>query len=58
MEKFDHDEIRIWIEQGTSIQIKAISPSGDPVELTEADARNLAAYLNRMVYELEKSRDE
>ncbi|QQS07106.1 MAG: hypothetical protein IPK50_09465 [Fibrobacterota bacterium] len=58
MEKFDHDEIRVWIEQGTSIHIKAISPFGDPVELTEVDARNLASYLNRMADELENSGDD
>jgi hypothetical protein len=53
MQYFAHDEIRIWIEQGTSIHIKAISPSGDPVELNEHEARNLANHLTHLVDQLE-----
>lgn len=41
-------EVVFWIEQGSSIHIKAISPYGDPVELTAAEARRLAEHLLRM----------
>ncbi len=47
----DHFEIdsdvRVWIEQETSIHIKAATSFGDPVELTADDARQLAAALQR-----------
>jgi hypothetical protein len=37
-------EVRLWIEQ-ESIHLKAVSAYGDPVELTKAEALQLAAAL-------------
>jgi hypothetical protein len=34
-----------WIEQGTSIHFKAMSPHGDPVELTADAARSIGERL-------------
>ncbi|MGC5699143.1 hypothetical protein J4P02_02950 [Pseudomonas sp. NFXW11] len=38
-------EVRLWIEQGSSIQIKALSEQGDPVELNVQQALELARVL-------------
>lgn len=37
--------IRIWIEQDSSIQIKAVAKHDDPVELTAVEAIALATVL-------------
>ncbi|MDW3683985.1 hypothetical protein RA280_19990 [Cupriavidus sp. CV2] len=37
--------IRIWIEQDSSIQIKAVAKYDDPVELSAQEAIELAAVL-------------
>ncbi|RON86847.1 hypothetical protein [Pseudomonas fluorescens] len=39
--------IRVWIEQETSIQIKAITEHDDPVELSESEALELAEVLRK-----------
>ncbi|QTD89791.1 MULTISPECIES: hypothetical protein [Burkholderia] len=39
--------VRIWIEQGTSIHIKAATVENDPVELSESEAMEIAEILNR-----------
>ena len=49
-------EVRVWIEQGESLCIKAVTEFGDPVELTEDDARKIAKALLDMVADIE-SRD-
>ena len=46
-------EVVLWIEQGTSIHIKAITREGDPVELSEEEARELAAALTEMAAALD-----
>ena len=38
-------EVRFWIEQESSIHLKAASPHGDPVELTASDARRIGLAL-------------
>jgi hypothetical protein len=38
-------EISLWIEQESSIHLKAASSHGDPVELTSEDARKIAVAL-------------
>jgi hypothetical protein len=51
-ELFDGD-VRVWIEQ-EAIHMKAVDPkSGDPVELTETMARELAAVLLEMAARLD-----
>jgi hypothetical protein len=45
------NEVRLWIEDSSSIHIKAVS-SGDPVELNEDEASELADVLNRFVKQI------
>ena len=40
--EFSEGEVVFWIEDGSSIHIKTITGSGDPVELTTNEARKLA----------------
>ncbi|RQH01654.1 hypothetical protein [Paraburkholderia dinghuensis] len=37
--------LRIWIEQESSIHIKATTKEGDPVELSESEALEIAEVL-------------
>ena len=46
------DHVEVWIDQGGSIHIKTSEPHGDPGELSEEDALELAAILTRVVEEL------
>ena len=44
-QSFADDEVRFWVEQESSIHLKAATPQGDPVELSANDARKIAAAL-------------
>lgn len=46
------DDVAVGITEGGSIHIKTSDPHGDPVELTEEDALELAAILTRRVNDL------
>lgn len=39
------DDVRVWLDAGGGIAIRAVTPSGDPVELSSAQARRLAEAL-------------
>jgi len=41
-------DIQVWVEQGHSLCIKAVTKKGDPVELSEDEARQLAKELERL----------
>jgi hypothetical protein len=43
--KFAGGELYFWNEQESAIHLKAVSPHGDPIELTAEDAREIAAAL-------------
>lgn len=43
--ELDNGDIKVWIEQGSSIHIKAITDTNDPVELSEEGALMLAEIL-------------
>jgi len=45
VQKFAGGDIYFWIEHGSFIHLKAISPHGDPAEMTAEDARALAEAL-------------
>ncbi|WP_259699778.1 DUF6360 family protein [Pseudomonas protegens] len=45
-------DVRLWIEQGSAIHLKAISPHNDPVELTAEQALELAQALQRLARRL------
>ncbi len=42
------DDVYLWLEQDSSIMIKAISKHGDPVELTAEEALKLAMVLEQL----------
>jgi hypothetical protein len=39
------DDVRLWQDAGGGITIKAVTPEGDPVELSAVQARQLAQAL-------------
>lgn len=45
-------DVRVWIEQGSAIHIKAISEYNDPVELNAEQALELAQVLQRLARRL------
>ena len=45
IQSFAGGEVQFWIEQDSSIQLRAVSSHGDPVELTADEAREVAAAL-------------
>lgn len=57
--EFSGGEVRFWIEQ-EAIHLKAVSPenhpSGDPVELTGAEAKRLAVALLEAAKKLDENR--
>jgi hypothetical protein len=42
------DGVSVWIDENGGITIKALTPAGDPVELSSTQARRLAALLNEL----------
>jgi len=52
--KFAGGEVYMWIEQGSSIHLKAASSYGDPTELTADDARKIAVALIELARQLDK----
>jgi hypothetical protein len=38
-------DIRVWLDPGGGIALKAVTAEGDPVELSPAQARKMAAVL-------------
>jgi hypothetical protein len=53
IQSFAEGDVYFWIEQGTSIQLKAVSAHKDPVELTADDAREIASALMKAANELD-----
>lgn len=47
-EVFRVDDVSVWLDAGGGITIKAVTQSRDPVELSAAQARELAAVLLRL----------
>ena len=45
IQKFAGGDVYLWLEQDSSIQLKAASANGDPVELTVDEAREIASAL-------------
>lgn len=48
------NEVYLWIEQESSIMVKAVNPYGDPVELSSQEVRNFAKLLNEAANELDR----
>ncbi len=51
--KFVNGDVRFWIEQESSIHLKAVTSHGDPVELTAVEAREIAAALLKAACKLD-----
>lgn len=49
---FGGDEVILWAEPGGPIMLKVVEPSGDPVELNEDQASELAGLLRQLVDEI------
>jgi len=45
IQRFADGEVYFWLEQQSSIHLKAASPHGDAVELTAGEARAIASAL-------------
>jgi len=52
--ELSNSEIKLWIEQGELICIKAITIHDDPVELACHEAKALAEILLKMVRDIER----
>lgn len=48
------DDVYCWLEQESSIMLKAVTKFGDPVELTAEDARAIASTLLALAKRLDK----
>jgi len=53
--RFSDGEVYFWIEAGTSIHLKSITPQGDPVELSADEAREIATQLLECAEKLERN---
>lgn len=45
------DDVILWLEQESSVHIKAVTPQNDPVELSPDEARRLGELLLRLADE-------
>ncbi len=48
------EEVYLWMEQDTSIHLKAVTKYGDPVELSAEEARELAQVLEGLAKKLDE----
>ena len=46
-------EVNLWISDGRSLHLKAITKHGDPVELSSEEAKEIAAHLLRLAKAVE-----
>jgi hypothetical protein len=44
--------VRMWLEQGSSVHLKAIEPSGDPVELAGHEIERVIVALQLLLAQL------
>ncbi len=49
------DDVYCWLEQQSSVMLKAVTKFGDPVELTADDARAIATTLQALADRLESN---
>jgi hypothetical protein len=47
-ELYEVDDVYLWLEQESSVHIKAVTSHGDPVELSPMEARRLAEILTKL----------
>jgi hypothetical protein len=51
--EFSNGEIKLWVENETSIHLKAITTFGDPVELNAEEAIEISTLLKKLSEEIE-----
>jgi hypothetical protein len=51
-QELSNGEVRLWIHEGGAIALKCVTREGDPVELSENEAEELATALMKFVAEL------
>jgi len=51
---FSNGDLYLWVEQSSSIQIKAVTKQGDPVELNAEEARDLADQLKKLADKIDE----
>ena len=51
-DEYVNDDFRAWVD-GDSIQIKAVTAHGDPVDFGTGEVREIIAALTRMVREID-----
>jgi hypothetical protein len=51
--EFSQGDIYLWVEQKSSVMLKAITKSGDPVELNSNEVKELASVLINMAAQIE-----
>ena len=56
--KLADGEVYLWVEDGGAIHLKAVSPYGDPTELTAEMARELALLLMTLAEEVDSMFDD
>lgn len=49
-----HEEISVWLDPTGGVTIKAVTPQGDPVELSSSEARRLATILTELAAQDDK----
>ena len=49
--KLSAGEVLVWLDPGGGVCIKTVEPHGDPVELSDHDALELARLLTRLAEE-------
>ncbi len=50
--QLDDGDLKVWSEQNSSVHIKAVSKTGDPVELGQSELRALIELLNKLLVEI------
>jgi len=53
LHEFAEGEVYFWIEQESSVHLKAVSADHDPVELTAAEARDIGNALLKVADKLD-----
>lgn len=45
-------DVRVWINEGGAISLKAVDSHGDPIELSEDEAMEISLVLQKLVAKL------
>jgi hypothetical protein len=51
--ELSHGDVVAWVEPGSAVHLKCVTPHGDPVELNAAEVHALCDTLMRLAHETE-----